>query len=40
LLKTTLAGGIKGLSASSDGVQLLVSTDRGFIYRVRVSDFS
>lgn len=40
LLKTTLAGGIKGLSASPDGVQLLVSTDRGFIYRVRVSDFS
>lgn len=40
LLKTTLAGGINGLDASPDGIQLLVSTDRGFIYRVRVSDFS
>ncbi|CAI2361150.1 unnamed protein product [Moneuplotes crassus] len=40
LLKTTLAGGINGLSSSEDGIQLLVSTDRGFIYRVRVSDFS
>jgi len=40
LLTTTLAGGINGLSSSHDGIQLLVSTDRGFIYRVRVSDFS
>ena len=40
LLKTTLAGGISGLSTSEDGIQLLVSTDRGFIYRVRISDFS
>jgi len=28
------------LTISNDGIQLLVSTDRGFIYRVRVSDFS
>ena len=39
-MKTSLAGSISGLTVSNDGVQLLVSTDRGFIYRVRVSDFS
>lgn len=40
LLKTQLVSSINGLSASPDGIQLLVSTSRGFIYRVRVSDFS
>lgn len=40
LLKTQLAGSISGLTVSPDGVQLLASTDRGFIYRVRISDFS
>ncbi len=40
LLKTQLAGSISGLTCSPDGVQLLASTDRGFVYRVRVSDFS
>ena len=40
LLKTQLAGSISGLTASSDGIQLLASTTRGFIYRIRVSDFS
>ena len=40
LLRTQLVSCINGLSASLDGIQLLVSTDRGFIYRVRVSDFS
>jgi len=28
------------LSVSPDGLQLLTASDRGFIYRVRVSDFS
>ena len=40
LLKITLPGAISGLSPSLDGIQLLVATDRGFIYRVRTSDFS
>ena len=40
LLKTTLAGSISGLTVSPDGVQMLASTDRGFIYRIRISDFS
>ena len=40
LLRTQLVSSINGLSCSPDGIQLLVSTDRGFIYRVRVSDFS
>lgn len=28
------------MSTSLDGIQLLTSTDKGFIYRIRVSDFS
>ena len=40
LMKTTLFGSVHGLSASPDGLQLLTATDKGFIYRVRVSDFS
>ena len=40
LMKTQLAGSISGMTCSPDGVQLLVATDRGFIYRVRISDFS
>jgi len=39
-MKTTLFGSVHGLSASPDGLQLLTATDKGFIYRVRVSDFS
>lgn len=40
LLRTQLAGSISGLTTSPDAVQLLASTDRGFVYRIRVSDFS
>lgn len=39
LLKTQLFGSVNGLSVSRDGIQLLAATDKGFIYRVRVSDF-
>ena len=31
---------MNSLSASLDGLQMLASTDKGFIYRMRVSDFS
>lgn len=40
LLKTQIFGSINGLSSSLDGIQLLAATDKGFMYRVRVSDFS
>lgn len=40
MLKTQLFGAICGLSSSGDGIQLLTATDKGFIYRMRVSDFS
>jgi len=40
LLKTSLFGSVNSLSASLDGLQILTSTDKGFIYRMRVSDFS
>jgi cilia- and flagella-associated protein 52 len=40
LLKTQLYGSIHGLSSSPDGMQLLTASDRGFIYRIRTSDFS
>jgi WD40 repeat protein len=33
-------GSINGLSASLDGIQLIVATDKGYIFRMRVSDFS
>jgi len=39
-LKTQLYGAIHGLSSSADGLQLMTATDRGFIYRLRVNDFS
>lgn len=31
---------MNSLSSSVDGLQLLTATDKGFIYRMRVSDFS
>ena len=31
---------MNSLSASLDGLQMLASSDKGFIYRMRVSDFS
>lgn len=40
LLKTQIFGSVYGLSSSSDGIQILTATDKGFIYRLRVSDFS
>ncbi len=40
LLKTSRFGSVNSLSASLDGLQILTSTDKGFIYRMRVSDFS
>jgi WD40 repeat protein len=40
LMRTQLFGSVHGLSASPDGLQLLTATDRGFIYRIRVNDFS
>lgn len=39
LLKTQIFGSVNGLSTSKDGIQLLSATDKGFIYRIRVSDF-
>lgn len=40
LLKTQVFGSVQSLAASLDGLQLLTATDKGFIYRMRVSDFS
>jgi len=40
LMQTQLYGSIQGLSSSNDGVQLLAATSKGFLYRIRVSDFS
>ena len=40
LLQTQLYGSIQGLSTSNDGVQMLAATSQGFLYRIRVSDFS
>ena len=40
LASIKLFGGIYSLSPSEDGVQLLASTDKGFIYRIRSSDLS
>jgi WD40 repeat protein len=40
LLQTQLFGAIRGLSTSVDGVQMLAATSQGFLYRIRVSDFS
>jgi WD40 repeat protein len=40
LIKINLFGGVFSISPSPDGVQLLASTDKGFIYRVRTIDLS
>mmetsp|Transcript_16438 Transcript_16438/g.27883 ORF Transcript_16438/g.27883 Transcript_16438/m.27883 type:complete len:281 (+) Transcript_16438:800-1642(+) len=40
LMQTQLYGSIQGLSSSQDGVQMLAATNKGFLYRIRVSDFS
>lgn len=39
-LKTQFYGAIHGLSASPDGLQSLVATDKGYLYRLRNQDFS
>lgn len=38
--KIQLFGAIHGLSVSPDGLQSLVATEKGYIYRVRNNDFS
>ena len=40
LARINLYGSIYSLSSSVDGVQLLASTDKGFIYRIRAADLS
>ena len=40
LLKIQILGAIHGLSVSPDGLQSLVATEKGYIYRVRNNDFS
>jgi WD40 repeat protein len=40
LARISLYGSIYSLSASQDGFQLLASTDKGFIYRIRAIDLS
>lgn len=40
LARISLYGSIYSLSSSADGVQLLASTDKGFIYRIRAADLS
>ncbi len=40
IAKISCLGSINGLATSIDGVELLGGTDRGFVYRVRCSDFS
>lgn len=40
LARVKLYGSIYSLSSSADGVQLLASTDKGFIYRIRAADLS
>lgn len=40
LAKINLYGAIYSISASTDGVQMLAATDKGFIYRVRSLDLS
>ena len=40
LARVKLYGAIYSLSSSFDGVQLLASTDKGFIYRIRAADLS
>jgi WD40 repeat protein len=38
--KTQFFGAIHGLTASPDGLQSLVATEKGYIYRLRNQDFS
>lgn len=38
--KTQFHGAIHGLTASPDGLQGLVATDKGYLYRVKNNDFS
>ena len=40
LARISLYGSVYSLSASQDGIQLLASTDKGFIYRIRAADLS
>ena len=40
LCKTQFYGAIHGLSASPDGLQSLVASDQGYIYRLRNQDMS
>jgi WD40 repeat protein len=40
LARIKLFGSVYSLSASLDGIQLLASTDKGFIYRIRSADLS
>ena len=40
LARINLYGSIYSLSCSQDGIQLLASTDKGFIYRIRAADLS
>ena len=40
LARIQLYGSVYSLSASPDGVQILASTDKGFIYRIRSADLS
>jgi WD40 repeat protein len=40
LTRVKLYGSIYSISTSADGIQMLVSTDKGFIYRVRTIDLS
>lgn len=39
-LKTQFFGAVHGLSSSPDGLQSLVATEKGYIYRLRNQDFS
>ena len=38
--KTQFYGAVHGLTSSPDGLQSLVATDKGYIYRVKNNDFS
>jgi hypothetical protein len=40
LARINLYGSVFSLSSSIDGIQLLASTDKGFIYRIRSADLS
>lgn len=38
--KIELLGGVYGLTASSDGVEMITATNKGFIYRTRTEDLA